>query len=150
MDKVKQHATQLPDQWCPKWDNVSEGVTVTDSYLDYKCGVVFMLDTLHFSSIQLAMAYTGRSHKSVMKISPNEPLPSKREIILGNWALGIHRSTYSSQSSRSLPASSLMFKSSGTPRSQDALPPFSFHEALIEASKFLVCPVGHNLKFLLM
>ncbi|KAG6373061.1 hypothetical protein JVT61DRAFT_7122 [Boletus reticuloceps] len=76
-----------------------------------------------------------------MKFPPNEPLPCKREIIAGNWALGTHHSTFSSQTSSSLPAGSSTFKSSGTPRSEGTLAYFpSIHDALIEASKYLVVP----------
>jgi hypothetical protein len=79
---------------------------------------------------QLAMAHTAKSHKSVMKISPNETLPRNREMIPGNWAPGV---TFKSA------------ENSGAPQPEGAsgLASFaSFHEALIEASKFLVCPVA--------
>lgn len=99
------------------------------------------------------MNHTGEPHNSAIKISPNETLPSDRGMIQGSWTLGIHRSTHSSPSS-SLPGGSSTFKKVEgleTPRSEDPLASFaSFHEALIEASKLLVCPVGLDLTFLLI
>jgi hypothetical protein len=77
---------------------------------------------------QLAMAHTAKSHKSVMKISPNETLPRNREMIPANWAPGV---TFKSA------------ENSGAPQPEGAsgLASFaSFHEALIEASKFLIIP----------